>query len=927
MRFNILFLLLFSWLAKAQELPPVLNFSPNDYHAGNQNWMVSRADNENVYVANSLGLLEYNGNRWELYPVPNNTIVRAVKAVENKIFTGAYMEVGYWEKNLCGLLEYYSLLSKFPNKIQDGEQFWRIEAVGNTVIFQSFEGVYLYDVGTDKVVEIKIPVEGPISNLFRVEDAIFFAVSGRGIFSINNGVAVLEIPSDILADREVIKMFRQDKTLHLVTRTGELYNFYNNQLSRINTELSSQITGKSIFSALQLKDGSLLLGSVENGLYHVSSRGLLLEHFNQENGLQNNTVLHLYLDEDENVWAGLDNGLSILNLNSPFRLFQDHVGRIGTVYSSFQNGNILYLGTNQGLYYRKEGDANFSFINGTNGQVWSLQMVDDVLFCGHNSGTFVVTEGIATKVSDKLGTWTVVDYKPRDGVFVQGHYNGFSFLKLEGGDFVDLPLVKDFPHSSKYIVSEENGELWISNEHKGVFKILMEDSLGEIQKMKNYSFSEGSGITSGIFTFNDALFYSDVNDVFRYDPASDEFRQENALSKAFVNIERVSGRMIAIDNKVWAFGERAIISVGPSIMEKGFTTQSYYLPREYRSIPLGYENLTRLGENNYMLGLVDGYLLFDENLRNENTEYSIRIDKVEKATLDESPKAVSLSAIEDLHYKNNNLYFYFSIPEYKKFVVPLYSYRLKGLTEKWSEWNPEAVAGFENLSFGDYTFEVKGKMGEEILPAVSYSFGIGRPWYLSNPALAAYVLLFLLLLYVIHLVYKKEHEKKIRENEKALKMKNLEAEQQIIKLQNEQLEKEMEGKSRELAISTMNLVKKNEFLSSIREKLKESEASNQVNSVIKTIDKDISEKDNWTFFEKAFNNADKDFFKKIKSRHPELTSNDLKLCAYLRLNLTSKEIAPLLNISVKSVEIKRYRLRKKMDLPHEENLVDYILNI
>ena len=80
-------------------------------------------------------------------------------------------------------------------------------------------------------------------------------------------------------------------------------------------------------------------------------------------------------------------------------------------------------------------------------------------------------------------------------------------------------------------------------------------------------------------------------------------------------------------------------------------------------------------------------------------------------------------------------------------------------------------------------------------------------------------------------------------------------------------------------------------------------------------------------FEEAFNNADKDFLKKVKSIHPSLTSNDLRLCAYLRSNLSSKEIAPLLNISSRSVEVKRYRLRKKMDLSHEANLTNYILEI
>ena len=80
-------------------------------------------------------------------------------------------------------------------------------------------------------------------------------------------------------------------------------------------------------------------------------------------------------------------------------------------------------------------------------------------------------------------------------------------------------------------------------------------------------------------------------------------------------------------------------------------------------------------------------------------------------------------------------------------------------------------------------------------------------------------------------------------------------------------------------------------------------------------------------FREAFNNVDRGFIKKLKSLHPNLTPKDLRLCAYLRLNLVSKEIAPLLNISARSVEIKRYRLRKKMNLPHEKSLVEYILEI
>ena len=125
----------------------------------------------------------------------------------------------------------------------------------------------------------------------------------------------------------------------------------------------------------------------------------------------------------------------------------------------------------------------------------------------------------------------------------------------------------------------------------------------------------------------------------------------------------------------------------------------------------------------------------------------------------------------------------------------------------------------------------------------------------------------------------------------------------------------------------MTLIRKNEFLATLKKELNDLEKGKELNKIIKIIDKNINNTEDWKFFEEAFNNADKDFLKKVKKKHPALTPNDLKLCAYLRLNLSSKEIAPLLNISHRSVEVKRYRLRKKMELSHETSLTNYILEI
>jgi len=174
--------------------------------------------------------------------------------------------------------------------------------------------------------------------------------------------------------------------------------------------------------------------------------------------------------------------------------------------------------------------------------------------------------------------------------------------------------------------------------------------------------------------------------------------------------------------------------------------------------------------------------------------------------------------------------------------------------------------------------------------------------------------------------YKKQREKSVEKAKKEAELKQLASEQEIIKLRNEKLKNDIESKNKELASSTMHIIKKNEFLSDIKTKLKNANRQD-INNVIKIIDKNLNNTDDWKLFQEAFNNADKRFLDKIKAKHEDLTPNDLRLCAYLRLNLSSKEIAPLLNISPRSVEVKRYRLRKKMNLPHDSNLTNYILEI
>ena len=909
-----------------QELPPVVNYGPNDYSAGNQNWMISEAEG-NLYFANSTGLLNYNGEEWNLYPVPNQSIVRAVQAVNDKIYTGAYMEAGYWERNELGELKYTSLIPKFPGGVQDGEEFWQIEFLEDLVVFRSFNGVYFFDPSSGELTRMENPQQQIYTGIFKLDGTLYFQQAGSGLFKLSNGEQINVIPYSAIGDRAIIHIYEKDDRLNFITGESEFYEWNNSEMLQKFSKLSEDIGNPNILSAIHSADGSIILGTVGSGILHISPDGKLLNSFNQSNLIMNNTVLNLFEDASGNIWAGLDYGLGMVDLDSGFRSFQDIKGEIGSVYSSLESDGRLYLGTNQGLYVKENDSENFDLIEETKGQVWYVGEWMGKIFCGHNNGTFLIKGKEAEKIVDRLGTWLVKPYS--ENILIQGHYNGISFMKVDGDDIEVYPMLEDFPHSSKFIEVDQDRNVWVGNEHKGVFKIKLQDSLGKASReIETYRVGAESGITSSIFRYNNELYYSTTQHIYKYFEEENIFSRDNFLDSITRRIDKVSGKMLVSNSgaQLWGFSQEGIFYIQPALLNRDFKLNFIYLDQDFRNIARGYENLTALNEEEYLLGVANGYIRFHFPLEQE-IPGKVRIESAQINQRDSVPVPVSLLKPGSFEYSQNNIRFSYSAPVYDKYLDVLYSYRLVGFSPNWSRWVKEPEVSFKNLDAGEYTFEVKARIGDRVTEPVAYQFEIGRPFYLSNAALGLYILGLILILVIIHFLYRRHHKKLIAENERALKMKNLEAEKEIIRLKNEKLEQDMANKNRELAVSTMSLIKKNEFLTSIKEKLRKSTDAPKIKSVIQTIDRDINEEDNWNFFKKAFSNADKDFFKKIKARHPELTANDLKLCAYLRLNLSSKEIAPLLNISVKSVEIKRYRLRKKMNLDRDTNLTEYILSL
>ncbi|WP_433816312.1 triple tyrosine motif-containing protein [Flavobacterium johnsoniae] len=925
-------LLLIHFLIFSQEFPPIVKYSPSVYGAGNQSWMISQDHNNYLYFANNDGLLEYNGTSWQLYPGPNETIIRSVKVIGNKVYTGSYMNFGFWTRQADGKLKYTSLSDSIKNKILDDEQFWNILKYDHWILFQSLNRIYIYDT---KTMQFKIiaPKNGVVKS-FASTNAIYFQTLKEGLFEIESGKAKLVSDDPILKKFTVANVFAADEGLVIQTQLDGIHKLTGNSLRRIVTDVDAELKASFVYSSQRLQDGSFALGTVSNGIFILSDKGKLKYHLTQSKGLSNNTALSLFEDKDQNLWTGLDNGINCINMQSPVRSFTDDSGVLGTVYASAIHNGMLYIGTNQGLFCKpSQSNSDFKFINGTKGQVWSLAVYNDTLFCGHDSGTFVVVNDIAKSIFSASGTWKFEPVPGNKNQLLQGNYYGISVLEKSGNQWIFKNKVQGFDYSSRYFEIGDNLEVYVSHEYKGIFRLKLDSSLSKTQGFYTYK-SPDKGKYASLTKFNNSIYYAYKGGIFKLNPKTKQFVKDNVLSSIFEKDEYTSGKLIVDNsNKIWLFSKNYIHYFSASKLSSQLKENIIPIPSSLTNSMLGYENITQISKSTYLIGTTDGYYTLNiDDLSFKN--YNVFITDITTNKQNETFRNAAIFNEGSFKSDENNITLNYTVPEYNKYINSEYQYLLEGFQNEWSEWSTKATVNFKNLPPGKYTFRVRAKYANVILqnPA-SYTFVVLKPWYLTNLAYFIYFLLILAIAYFINKAYRnyyqKQKEKLIEENNLLLEIKELENEQQLMKLRNEQLSQDVDNKNRELAVSTMSLNSKNELLAFIKEDLKKTAQndSSNIKSVISTINKNITEEDSWNVFKEAFDNADKDFLKRIKQMHPALTPNDLRLCAYLRLNLSSKEIAPMFNISVRSVEIKRYRLRKKMDLQHEIGLVEYILAV
>ncbi|MDA3944004.1 MAG: triple tyrosine motif-containing protein [Bacteroidetes bacterium] len=935
---------------KSTGIPQIINYANAEIPAGSQTWMINVASDGLAYFANNDGVLVFDGISWRVHNLPNRTVVRSVKALDGKIYAGGFNEIGYFEANKSGILTFNSLQQQLPENLRDFGEVWKIHALNGAIVFQSFEQLMIY--GDGQFITLKAPVSFHFS--FVVNDKLYINDQVNGLYQLENNQLVPLAGTSALAGKLLWSMLPHGDDMLIATADDGLYRYKNQQLTPWNTPVAALLKQKQIYCAYPIDDENLAFGTIQDGLVISDFEGNITQHINLDQGLQNNTVLSMTIDHWGNLWLGLDNGIDYVEINSPLTYFT-YSNNLSAGYSAVLHNGILYLGTNRGVFYHnwkslQTGNTGqkFKLIPQTQGQVWDLTVIDETLFCGHNSGIFIIEDTVAQLISEVQGAWSFVKPEQQNNIILSGTYTRLVKLQRINGSWKEAAIISGFKESSRFLINAGPLQLWMSHGYKGVFKIHLNETFDTVVQVEHYDSRHGFPADKNIRVcelFGKAVFTTGEG-YYSYGADSNIFQLDLELNKIIANGK---ANLLKADDKknIWYFTNE---EAGVYRLQEDGSYVNVDVPfRELKGKYIRwFQMVYPIDEQHVLIGLQNGFAHYTQDFqKNYRKGYNALIRSVDLPMIDSliygGNKNLNSNEIS-LPYQLNQLHFTFSAVDFENPKMLQFSSRLEGFEEEWTAWQSEANRQFTNLRHGDYTFRVKainvfGYESEE----ASISFTIMPPWYFSWWAFSVYVLLLLSAIYVFYKYLKnrikkskklfaEEQEKAFLEREKQLQTETLKAEKEVIRLRNEKLRQEMVQKDKELANSTMQMIHKSKSLTYLKRELqilaketKNDTVISRIRSMTKRINRDIDTDKQWEVFESHFESVHEEFLKRLKQQYPELSPRELKLCAYLRLNISSKEIASLMNISVRGVEISRYRLRKKLSLEHDQNLTDFIM--
>lgn len=906
----------------AQTPVQINNYNYKNYKGGIQNWGITLSPEQILYSSNNNGLLRYNGNDWTLLEPGERSTVRAVRCIGDRIYTAGDNNIGYWEYEANGKITYTSLLPLVNKLGIKGETFWSIGETEGKVYFHSFGNVIRYD-GKDMNYLVK---NNCCVSLYQIGKQLFTQKCGGALMQIRNNELKEFCKDEAILSGDVKFMFQTAEDEYIIGQSnGKLYTLKDNKVTPfVQLENESRIPVRIDCGGIW-KNEILAVGTIGDGLFLIDLRTGQQTHYHSSQ-LQDLNIHGLCFADENFLWLSLDNGISSVILQPATYLWKTNTD-IGSFFDAAYFDGKTYVASNQGIYLYEEDGKKMQT------SMYPLQFCNlkNELLCGTTTQLFKMKTGQTDfePFCDINGVrqFEYLADRGDEYIFVRS-YSGIALLEYKENTWQYRSLLINTEDYAN-IMPENLHTVWAIHPEKGIFRLRIDKDLTRITDFENFSEIDGYANYNRIslFKVEDKILFATPKGVYLYDVTGKNFRKQEQISEEIQSLDKLQSIKAAYKNDIWVATDEELFRYHIADLSAELLMHWPFVDNELMLYDKHY-NLKSINDSISFVSTCEGTVVINSRMVNRwaKNPYPLRIETFCFTDND------NITFYADFHQKE------IEVPNTATNILiqattglgthaTSISYRLPGVNNEWSPWQTSGTIHFTNLPSGAYQLEIKDSNQNSLIVPILVS----PPLYKRTWMIAIYMFI-LLMIAVAIATYISERKRRIllRKYRKEQRKHTEELQKQAY----EQLQEKVRNQESELKNRMRFLTQKQELLDSIAEEVETQKKelgdrypNKLYQRLMKIIQEGATEKDKFLSFENYFVEVHYEFMLRMQKAHPALSASELKFCCLLRANLSTKEISVIMGIALRSVELKKYRLKQKLSLDANSSLTAYILAV
>lgn len=719
--------------------PFITNYTKDEYKAHGQNWCFEQDSNGIIYAGNTQGLLEYDGVKWRLIPLPNGSPVKSMaKTADGTIFIGAVNELGFIKSDSIGRTQYVSMLGFLDTSYHDVADIWFTYAIGNAVFFISNKYIFRWHNN-----EFRIWKATDIYGFaWLIDSRLYVHINEVGLLRLE-GNEFLQVPGgDQLRQMGITTLLPLgNNKLMAIEAVEGVYFYEKGRFSKPRSGIGDELIDKIVIGGIALPGGDSVIKTAGNGIYILDSDGRIKKQITRDDGLSSNVILGLYVDQDGDLWVATENGIDRIELGSGLRRYGENNNLMEYVNDISVFHDRIFAATNDGLLYLEKADSQpalFKKIPEILNQSWDLATVGNRLFFANFNGFGTISDRLIPEYLLDANASYVLPTEDSSRLIIGTQYGKIYTLKKVNDEWITGADTLQIPGRVLRLTQDNAGDIWIGSRYSGVYRI-QPDTIG-------HSFLGGSTITSydtssGLVSpeynvikiMNDQIYVVSQKHVYQYDESRDRFTIDSFFDGFRLHHSiQLMGEMFDAHKSGYLFF--AASPDGNHIYQYE-NNQINPLKISNRFSAFTPEKIVDLDEDILLICGDKGIIVMDKNTRNRlDPVFPVQLRKI--SIMEDSVLFSGNTQARDLElpYRKTVMRFEFALPAFDKPEAVQYQSFLENFDEDWTSWTYETQRDFTNLPEGDYIFHVRAQneydeiSGEDIF-AFTVNPPIHRTWW------------------------------------------------------------------------------------------------------------------------------------------------------------------------------------------------------